>query len=397
VLSKSHVLRALADKQGAFGAYEQHANDEAQRYRALLRRYEQLSPAEVYQALGGVACPGALPTAERQPGVAVARPFGQRWRDHRQARAWARDILAGVTTIAVDGSQITPDPSFSIPLGAIQIGWFENPHDAAGRYVKDILFELVTPDDLAALTGNPRSFPEQTVALLRFERECAQLQELMFRAADEAKRAGGEALALLDGSFIISFAAQVAPELRQRYARAARAVLHCSAITRVPVIGYVDSSYASDLTNLLRHLASEREPAQLSDARLLASELRWGDRTEWWVCAREDALASEPELTGHYRDVCFCYLRATSSLPPARVEAPRWLVEQGGAERVLDLLRAECVVGLGYPYAIETADALAVITTQDRDRFYGLVQQHLEGQGVRLHYARKAASKRVRR
>lgn len=65
MLSKSHVLRALADKQGAFGAYEQRASDEALRYRALLRRYEQMSPTAVYQVLGSVACPGALRYADR--------------------------------------------------------------------------------------------------------------------------------------------------------------------------------------------------------------------------------------------------------------------------------------------------------------------------------------------
>lgn len=392
MLSRTHVLRALAQAADAFGAYEARVGEQSQRYGELLRRYEALSGEQVLSAVQDVPQPGALPTVERVAGRPVVRPFAQHWSDHRQARAWARQRLEGVTTIAVDGSQITPDPAFSIPLGAIQIGWFENPHHGAERYVKDIVFDLVTPEDLAALTGNPYSYPEQLVGLLRFERECAQLQELMYRAA-EADR---ETLALLDGSFIISFAAQVAPELQQRYARAARAVLRCSAETGVPVIGYVDSSEARDVANLLRHVGGEADEPQISDARLLAAGLRWGDRTEFWVCARADRLGDET-LTAHYREVCICYLKATSHLPPARVELPRWLVEQGRAERALDLLRAECVVGLGYPYAIETADALAVITMQDRERFYGLVQAHLAQQGVPLRYARKAASKRVRR
>ena len=79
--------------------------------------------------------------------------FAPRWSDHRQARSWARATLQGVTTIAVDGSQITPDASFSIPLGAVQVGWFENPHDGAGRYVKDIAFALATPTELTTANG----------------------------------------------------------------------------------------------------------------------------------------------------------------------------------------------------------------------------------------------------
>lgn len=392
MLSRTHVLRALAEAANAFGVYEARASEQAQRYGELLRRYQALSAEQVRTAVQGVPQPGALPTAERVAGRAATLSFGARWTDHRQARTWARERLEGVLTIAVDGSQITPDPAFSIPLGAIQIGWFENPHCGAERYVKDIAFELVTPQDLAAPTGNPFSFPEQLVGLRRFERECAQLQELMYRAADT----GRETLALLDGSFIISFATQVAPELQLRYARAAQAVLRCSHETGVPVVGYVDSSAARDVTNLLRYLGSEVDEPQISDAHLLSAGMRWGDRSEFWVCARADRFVDEA-LTAHYADVCMCYLKATSHLPPARVELPRWLVEQGGAERALDLLRAECIVGLGYPYAIETADALAVITMQDRERFYALVQAHLAEQGVPLRYARKAASKRVRR
>ena len=76
---------------------------------------------------------------------------------------------------------------------------------------------------------------------------------------------------------------------------------------------------------------------------------------------------------------------------------PKWLVEAGRAEEIIDLVRAECVVGTGYPYAIETADALAVISTQDRQRFYALFQQFAEREGLGLTLARKARSKQSRR
>lgn len=393
MLSRSHVLRALAEASGAFGVYEQRVSEQSEHYAALLRRYEQLDEAQIRSLVAAVPRPGALPTLERQAGHSVVLPFAAHWGDHRAARSWARDTLTGVTTIAVDGSQITPDAAFSIPLGAVQVGWFENPHSDAEPYVKDLAFSLVTPEELTAPSENPFSYPEQLVGLMRFERECAQLQELMYYAAER----GREALALFDGSFIISFAAHVEPRLKLRYARAAQAVLRCSRDTGVPVIGYVDSSDAHDVTNLLRYIAGERDEPQIGDARLLSSSLRWGDRTELWHCARDDGLADELPLREHYDQVCLCYFKATSHLPPARVELPCWVAEQGRVERVIDLLRAECVVGLGYPYAIETADALAVITMQDRERFYRLVQEHLAQQGVPLRYARKAASKRVRR
>ena len=43
------------------------------------------------------------------------------------------------------------------------------------------------------------------------------------------------------------------------------------------------------------------------------------------------------------------------------------------------------------------ADALAVISQPDRERFYGLFEQFIQRSGMRLVQARKAASKLTRR
>ena len=79
------------------------------------------------------------------------------------------------------------------------------------------------------------------------------------------------------------------------------------------------------------------------------------------------------------------------------VSCARWLAERGPVEAVIDIVRAECVVGAGYPYAVETADAVAVLSQQDRQRFYALWQQFLAGENVTLTQARKAGSKLGRR
>jgi hypothetical protein len=54
-------------------------------------------------------------------------------------------------------------------------------------------------------------------------------------------------------------------------------------------------------------------------------------------------------------------------------------------------------VGNGYPYAVETADAVAVITMQDRERFYRVFQAFVEREGLPLRFSRKMVSKRGRR
>jgi hypothetical protein len=124
--------------------------------------------------------------------------------------------------------------------------------------------------------------------------------------------------------------------------------------------------------------------------------MAWGDRTTAWTCARKDAVLPLDEHK-YYNRICFLYLKTTADGPPARLELPCWLLEAGELERVVNMVRAECVVGNGYPYPVETADAVAVITVPDRERFYRAFQEFAEKEGLPLQFSRKAVSKRGRR
>ena len=55
------------------------------------------------------------------------------------------------------------------------------------------------------------------------------------------------------------------------------------------------------------------------------------------------------------------------------------------------------MVGLGYPYAIEAADAAAVITSRDREVFLKTLQEFAEGSGLKFDVSGKATSKGRRR
>jgi hypothetical protein len=79
------------------------------------------------------------------------------------------------------------------------------------------------------------------------------------------------------------------------------------------------------------------------------------------------------------------------------LSVPRWALEEGQLEHVVDVVQAECVVGNGYPYALETADAVAVITHRDRERFYRVFQTFAEGRELSVRFSRKSVSKRNRR
>ncbi|MGI8882860.1 MAG: DNA double-strand break repair nuclease NurA, partial [Pyrinomonadaceae bacterium] len=82
---------------------------------------------------------------------------------------------------------------------------------------------------------------------------------------------------------------------------------------------------------------------------------------------------------------------------PARIDVPAWIYEQGLVEEVLDTIRAECVIGLGYPYALETADQTAVITMRDREIFLRALQDFANREKLNFSVSRKNASKGRRR
>ncbi len=58
---------------------------------------------------------------------------------------------------------------------------------------------------------------------------------------------------------------------------------------------------------------------------------------------------------------------------------------------------AEVVIGGGYPYVIETADQVAVLKNEDRQVFYGLLQDWAEKEDLKLRLSRKMVSKMRRR
>ena len=396
MLVRSKVIAALEEKKDRFAGFQIELRDTLERYREALEGLPSLSRAEIEDRLEEreIAWPGALPTAEQDWLRDVVVSAGQGGTSHEAARVWAKEVLLNTPTFAVDGSQIPPSRDFSVPVGAVQIGWFENAHTPGGHYVKDLAFEVLAPDELAEETDDSGqgAFPDWRVNLRRFEMECQASVEYMeaHKAVDPAP------LCFFDGSLVVSFAQHMRPNLRRAYLDAVTSVLRASQANRVPLVGYVDTSFARDLVMMLYHLYQLPPAPRLSDGGLMRARMGWGDRSQAYVCARDDEVLAE--YGPQSRQVCFIYLKTTADGAPARLELPRWLVEDGSElERVLNLVRAECIVGNGYPYALETADAVAVISLRDRERFYAAFQQFAAKEGLALRYSRKALSKRARR
>lgn len=381
-LYPDRVSTALQAKAGAFHNSHQLSQADLHTLSDALSAFQAMSRAEIESLIAEFDRPGARPTDEQdtQP---FNIPFGNEWEHHQAAREWAARVLTGVTTFAVDGSQIAPSKDLSIPVGMIQIGWFKNPHDMNQIYVKDIDVQILSPQEFA--DGDFASGDEE-VEWHRFRGEVERILDFM----DEYS--GTDAIAFLDGSMVVSFVGTLRVSRQKQYIQLMHLLLARSEATRVPVVGFVDTSYAADVTKLLSHIAGY-SGTRISDATLIDRGMKWGDRCRTYVCSRSDGLLDN----SFYERIAFTYLKTTRDNPPSRVEMPLWVVNENRHEWVMNVVRADCIVGIGYPYSLQAADAVAVLSVQDRERFYQVFQQFADELALPLRFSRKSVSKRQRR
>ena len=402
MLLPDRITAQLQSKRALFRAYDGDFQKEVAAYAAALAELSAENAAALRDKLAAHEAPGALPTDEFDAAPSLVMPFAPRFEHHEAARAWAHDALLGHTTIAADGSQILPAAELNIPIAAAQVAWFVNPHLSSGQYEKNLAIEILAPDELLLSYEGEMKISEQVVNLKRFELEAAALCRLMRAQAEAQPLAAPLSIAFFDSSLVISFVEQLHQQTRAHYLTALCELLRCSAETRVPVVGYVDSSHARDLTHMLAACAGLPAATRLHDAQLLNAALDvWGTRTPYFICARGSTRGIQQSVLEQLgeefrRDLGFVYLK-TSANTPARLEIPRWVYDAGLLEQVVNLVRAEVIVGNGYPYALETADATAILSGRDRETFYEIFRRFAESEGLVLRATQKSASKARRR
>jgi len=388
-LNLLQLRHALNQSRGDFHHVD---HDYWQLYQAYERAFQEishLSQAQLTLRLPPQPWIGAIPLETVTPGWIV--PFPSQWQHREQGRAWAKLCLQGVTTVAVDGSQLLPSEDISIPLGLVQVAWFINPHQPGLDYAKQTRLEILTP---LKLQSDPHHRPpDRLVHLRRFQMEVAQLIEDMTAHTQAPNR-----LLLFDGSLIATFAEPFDPQSRQDYVAALVELIQASETHRVPVIAYIDYSRARDLCTLLSRLCELPPTDTVFDCHLL-SGLAWGSRTPIFQAQRSSS-DGKPGILSEYGDaankVAFCYLKAHSGLP-VRLEFPSWLVASGQVETIINWVRGEIIAGQGYPYAIETADQAAVIQAPDRQAFLKIFQDWASEQQLNFRFSRKYISKAQRR
>ena len=394
MIYRDKVIAALGSRAADFAQFDTEVMTQYALYREALERIGAMSRDELLARLNEFDSPGAMPTPEFDNAKHMVIPFGAAWNNHEDARQWAYTTLLGRTTFAADGSQILPSKDFSVPVAAIQVAWFENSHTPEGTYVKDVAFDVLPPSEVVSAMS-PTGVSEPAVHRRRYAAEIQAIRDYMYRTAERGVEAERPPVVFFDSLLVISFADAFAPEERQFYVAEITSLLEASETTGVPIVGYVDNSFARDLAVMIHAASGLPESHKVHDGRLIGPRMAWGDRTPMFKCARRGILE---QYGDKWKDgVGFVYLKTGGEDPPARLDIPSWVYDRGLLDYCVDTVRAEAIVGGGYPYPIETADAAAVLTMRDRETFYQAFQEFAEVHELRLRIARKALSKAHRR
>ncbi|HEX8137190.1 MAG TPA: DNA double-strand break repair nuclease NurA [Pyrinomonadaceae bacterium] len=398
MLFKNSLSAQLQERREEFISFDRILREDLSGCAERLARIGAGDFAQLSSRARAAAAPGALPSTELEERGSTVLPFERNWRSHEEARRWALDVLFGRVTAAADGSQYLPGREITLPVAAVQVAFFENPHTREGTYVKEAELKLITPAEIMRATTDLDSL----VALRRFHEETRVLKAFLKRHEGWRERGRRMPLGFFDGTLLISYARPRNP-IQDLYVEAIVELVEQSRETGVPLVGYIDSSYARDLVNLLEVLGEWKSSYSVYDAQVLSTAgdggallNSWGDRTSFFYCDRKGLGDDFLDENGDPL-VGFCYLQTTADGMAARLDIPSWVFEAGLLEETIDTVRAECVVGNGYPYALETADAAAVIGAQDRSRLLQALQTFAEQENLNLRVSRKALSKSRRR
>lgn len=404
MLYRELLTGALHKQRKEFKDFAVAQESDLNYYLETLEKLSRLPSLEIEQKISGDENVGAIPSEEVDFCKGFSFTFSEKWANHEEARSWANKILKNRTTFAADASQILPGREISLPVAAIQVGWFENPHDENSSYEKNAEFTILSPQDLLEDQDEPMN-PETRVGEKRFHAEVDKVKEFISAKKGWKERGERMPLAFFDGTLLVSFSLPQTA-LQESFIEATIKLVKLSRECEVPLVGYVDRSFSRDLLNLLDAFENQQTSRKqtLYDATILGAETskfqptlkNWGNRTCFCYSRRKGLSAFiDPETERSL--VGFTYLQTTGDSTPARLDVPSWIYETGMLDEVLDTVRAECVIGLGYPYALETADQTAVISIRDKQIFLGALQEFATREKLGFTVSRKSASKGRRR
>jgi hypothetical protein len=318
------------------------------------------------------------------------RPFKKRFNNRTEATDWALEVLKGKTVAAVDGSQVFASRRYSVPIGLTQAGLVVNRHTGIDGFSTSYKMSLITPSEFEAYKG-VSAFSETPVSLKRHELECKRICEFM--------RSNPGDLIFFDGSIILSFINELADEkIRMRYVDAIVSVLMTSEETKTPVAAYTDMPLNKDIVTLMKKHFRLPPVTHLSDVHLIRGSLNWADRTRVFISDRDDKgreNKSVLDMYGPYRDsVAFFYIQSSGGLP-SKVEIPKWAYDAGMADRIADVVRAECIIRPGYPDIIHRAHEYTAINQSEAEQFNRILDHFAAANHIKIYKSAKELNKHI--
>lgn len=323
--------------------------------------------------------PGALPLEDYNG--TFCKSFQYTFDSHESSFKWAEDILDHKRVTAIDGSQIYPMKEVGIQISVIQVAYFSNPHTTVKINPRDAEVRIITPEDFKQSSSDIQ-LSRNYVDAQRFRFECNMVSQLMDKYPGT--------VFFFDGTLIPTFARVHGATLYNAQVSALNKLISKSEETHSPLVGYIDNSYAHDLFRMFSLLMSGIDKDfRYSDASLIVSYLKnFGDYTPIHICRREGTQDSN--------SICFTYMK-TDQMRPSRLEFPKWMIEERVLNEVMDIIRAETIIGNGYPYSLDSAHDEAILKMRDKDVLISLLQKFAKDHNLKFHFSIKALKKRKRR
>lgn len=336
-----------------------------------------------------------------------------------------------LSVVAVDGSQIAPDPHevaacCLINVGSVRFRYSLSPQAGEATFASEprLLFRREEMDELADDLADIRLEVWGT-GDLDARRTIAEAERLAALMREVAGRPGEAGLAMLDGPLIAWPLALLEPRpLRDAAMRRFLEAMDAAVELQFPMTGYISRTRSADLVQMLKFTLCET--ARETGAPCAGCRKAMGGRGDggmerggagspcfetidglldvqlmqqllpergWRSAVFESNNRVLREHYERHRRVGFFFLNTGMEI--ARVEVPEWVWQDPARiEQVHGAVYAQVRLGLGYPIALSEAHEQAVVRAPERQAFFELVRRTLERDHQPAELSAKAFRKR---
>lgn len=399
------TYKELQKKKQNFKKFNKELSDEFLILQKHTPKVFSLTYNEIIKQISQKSNPcGAIPSKEYKNGLYI--PYPNVFSNLSKMIDWAKKILLQKTVVATDGSQIYSSQEYSIPVALIHVARCRNDHSIEKKYSKDSIIKILSPEELLLEdSGRKRkTFSQEPVDCERFKMECDLLTQEMEIIKNEIPKIV-KAYFIMDGSLILSFIDRSNPKIQEGHLHSLKEIITKSRKTKYPLIGYVDSSRAKDVVNMVASLSpiTLKSINYISDStvlekyikEILGNNMKFGDRTCSFICDRNEPIYKKYPSEIEQR-IAFFYIKLNSE-QLARVEFPDYFLNKEEIiDEIANIVIAESIIGQGYPHIIDQVHHAAVIHAKERSKFYRLFQKFCTDEKLQFRILNKARSKQRR-